>query len=112
MTGEMFSFAVTTRLRAPAARVWAHASTFAGVNPELWPLVRMTYPAGGGRLAPGAVPIGRVAFRSWVLLVGLVPVEYDDFTLVGLDPGREFSEASRLLTVREWRHRRTVTPAA
>jgi len=105
-----YSFTITSRLRSPAARVWAHASTFAGVNRELWPLARMTFPPALGRLAPEAIPLGRAAFRSWVLL-GRVPVEYDDFTLLELAPGRGFHESSPLLTMREWRHRRTVTPA-
>jgi hypothetical protein len=106
-----YSFTLSTPLRASADRVWAHASTFAGVNRELWPLARMTYPAALERLTPEAVPLNRVAFRSWILLFGVVPVEFDDFTLVELEPGRGFYEVSRLLTMREWRHRRTVTPA-
>jgi hypothetical protein len=31
------SFTIASCLRSPAARVWEHASTFAGVNRELWP---------------------------------------------------------------------------
>ena len=50
--------------RAPAERVWAHASTFAGVNRELWPLARMTFPPAMSRLTPEAFPVGRTAFRS------------------------------------------------
>jgi ligand-binding SRPBCC domain-containing protein len=106
------AFTISTPLRAPAERVWAHASTFAGVNRELWPLVRMTFPPALGRLTPETFPVGRTAFRSWILLFGLVPVEFDDIALVELAPGRGFSEVSRMFSVREWRHRRTVTPAA
>ena len=105
-------FAVETALRAPAERVWQHASTFAGVNRELWPVAQMTYPRTTARLVPGAVPLGRRAFRSWVLLFGLVPVDFDDFTLIELSPGRGFQEVSPLLSMWEWRHRRTITPAA
>ena len=39
-----YSFTIATRLRSPTAQVWAHASSFAGVNRELWPLARMTFP--------------------------------------------------------------------
>jgi ligand-binding SRPBCC domain-containing protein len=106
-----YSFAVESALRAPADRVWAHASTFAGVNRELWPLVRMTYPPQMARLTPEAVPLGRTAFRSWILLFGLVPVDYDDIALRALDPGRGFDEASRLFSATFWGHRRTITPA-
>ncbi len=106
-----YTFTINTRLRAFAEQVWAHASTFAGVNRELWPLVRMTCPPALSRLTPDAFPVGRSAFRSWILLFGLVPVEYDDLTLVELEPGRGFAEVSRLFTVHEWRHRRSVCPA-
>jgi ligand-binding SRPBCC domain-containing protein len=105
-----YSFAIASRLNAPAERVWSQASTFAGVNRELRPLVCMTYPARCAALTPETVPLGRVAFRSWLLLFGFLPVEYDDVTLVELEPSRGFSEVSPMLSVREWRHRRTVTP--
>jgi hypothetical protein len=105
------SFTISTPLRASAGQVWDHASTFAGVNRELWPLARMTCPPALRRLTPEAFPVGRTAFRSWILLFGLLPVEYDDFTLVELEPGRGFYEVSRLLTLREWRHRRSVRTA-
>jgi ligand-binding SRPBCC domain-containing protein len=110
--GVSHSFTISTPLRASAQQVWAHASTFAGVNRELWPWVRMTCPRAQARLTPDAFPVGRTAFRSWILLFGLVPVEYDDFTLAELEPGRGFYEVSRLLTLREWRHRRSVQATA
>lgn len=106
------SFTVSSPLRAPAEQVWAHASTFAGVNRELWPLARMTYPPALSRLTPETFPVGRTAFRAWILLLGLVPVDYDDVTLTELEPGRGFYEVSRLLTLRELRHRRSVHPTA
>jgi ligand-binding SRPBCC domain-containing protein len=105
-----YAFTVVSHLRAPPERVWAHAHDFTGVNAELWPLAEMTYPAGMARLVPGVVPLGRPAFRSWILLFGLVPIDFDDITLVELHPGQGFSEVSRMFSVREWRHRRTLTP--
>jgi len=32
-----YSFTIASRLRSPAARVWEHACTMAGVNRELCP---------------------------------------------------------------------------
>jgi hypothetical protein len=110
--GQTYGFRIASSLRASAERVRTHAGTFAGVNRELWPLARMTYPAAIARLAPGAFPVGRTAFRSRILLFGLLPVEYDDFRLAELDPGVGFQEVSRLWAVREWRHRRRLRPAA
>jgi len=92
--------------------VWARVSTMAGVNAELAPLARMTYPEAMGVLAPAAVPLGRRAFRSWILLFGVLPIEYDDLTLVRIDPGHGFREESPLLSQRLWIHERTIEPAA
>jgi hypothetical protein len=50
-----YSFMIATRLRSPAARVWEHASTFAGVNRDLWPLARMTFLPALEQLTPGPV---------------------------------------------------------
>jgi ligand-binding SRPBCC domain-containing protein len=105
-----FSFEIVSRLRAPVGRVWTHASNFAEINRELWPLAQMTYPHDLAHLSPATFPLGRQAFRSWILLFGLVPVDFDDITLVELEPDRGFYEVSRLLTMGEWRHRRTLSP--
>jgi ligand-binding SRPBCC domain-containing protein len=105
-----FELTARSRLEAPAERVWEWVSTMAGVNDELAPLFRMTHPAGVDRLDPELAQLGEPAFRSWVLLFGLVPVDYDDITIVRLDPGRGFLERSRLLTQRLWEHERRIAP--
>lgn len=92
--------------------VWARVSTMAGVNAELAPLARMTYPEAMGVLTPGTVSLGRRAFRSWILLLGILPIEYDDLTLVHIEPGRGFREESPLLSQRLWIHERTLERVA
>ena len=105
------SFEISSRLSASAADVWSHATSMRGVNRELFPLVRMTHPRGLESLDDAEVPLGRRAFRSWILLAGLLPIDYDDLTFVELEPGR-FLERSPMLTQREWQHERFVTPTA
>lgn len=80
------------------------------MNRELWPLLRMTFPRGATDLATDWQP-GRRLFRSWILLGGVVPVEFDDLAIAELEPGRRFLERSRLLSQRVWEHERTVEPA-
>lgn len=99
---------VRSRLDAPPARVWERITTFAGVNAELRPLLRMTAPPGMDSLRPEDVVLGERMFRSWVLLFGLIPFDYDDLTLVRIDPGRGFLERSRMLSQRLWEHERTL----
>ncbi len=101
---------VTSRLDAPAGRVWEHASSFDGVNDELRPLLRMTAPRDLRSLDPSEVRLGERIFRSWVLLFGVVPVDYDDITLIELEPGRGFHERSRMLSMRVWEHERWIDP--
>lgn len=101
---------VRSRLTAPAQTVWERVITPAGVNDEMRPLMRMTVPRGLSdfnieSVEPG-VPIG----RSWVLLFGLLPFDYDDLTLVRIDPGHGFLERSRMLSQRLWEHERTIEP--
>jgi ligand-binding SRPBCC domain-containing protein len=101
-------FEFSTRLAAPAAEVWAHATSMCGVNRELFPLARMTHPRELSVLEPGIVPLGQRAFRSWIFAFGLVPIDYDDLTFVELEWGRRFLERSPMLTQREWQHERVI----
>jgi ligand-binding SRPBCC domain-containing protein len=85
--------------------VWAFVTTPEGVNHELGPVMRMTVPRGGDlTLREGHLG------RSWVLLAGVLPVDYDDLYIARLDPGRAFSERSVLGSAREWHHDRSVSP--
>jgi hypothetical protein len=81
------------------------------VNRELAPLARMTSPRAFRSLDLEQVQLGRRVFRSWILAAGILPVDYDDLTLVELEPGRRFLERSRMLTQRLWEHERIVEPA-
>lgn len=107
-----YEFSFSSRLSAPPNQVWAHATTMRGVNRELWPLARMTYPRQFGSIDPADVQLGRRVFRSWILAGGIVPIDYDDVTFLELEPGRRFLERSPMLTQREWQHERIVDPAA
>jgi ligand-binding SRPBCC domain-containing protein len=108
------AFEVSSVVPATPEAVWARVSTMEGVNHELRPLARMTYPkrAAGMRLDPAVVPLGERLFRSWVLLFGFLPVDYDDLTLVRIEPGRGFLESSRMLSQRRWTHERRLEPVA
>lgn len=99
-----------SRLAAPAAAVWERVTTPEGINDELMPLMRMTMPASVRQLDENTVPIGERLCRSWILLFGFIPFDYDDVTLVRLDPGRGFLERSPMLSQRRWEHERTVDP--
>ena len=56
-------------------------------------------------------PLGERLGRSWILLFGFLPVDYDDLGLAERGPGLRFLERSTMLSMRAWEHERTVTPA-
>jgi ligand-binding SRPBCC domain-containing protein len=99
------SFRVSSALRASPAEVWARAATIDGVNAELAPFARMTTP-GEGVIREGALG------RSWILLGGVLPVDYDDLRLEAVEPGRGFRERSVLGSCSAWHHDRTLHPLA
>jgi ligand-binding SRPBCC domain-containing protein len=103
---------VTSRLGASPAAVWDRVISPEGINDEMRPWLRMTLPPGVERLDPETVELGKPIGRSWILLFGLIPFDYDDVTLVRLDPGRGFLERSTMLSQRSWEHERTIEPTA
>jgi ligand-binding SRPBCC domain-containing protein len=56
------------------------------------------------------VPVGTPIGRCWLRLFGVLPFDYDHLRLAELDPGRGFDEQSTMMSMRRWRHQRTVTP--
>lgn len=109
-SGE-YGFSLASDLRASPEEVWSHATNMRGVNREFFPLVRMTCPEPEGRL-PSPPPLGQRLFRSWILLFGLLPIDYDDLTFVEFESGRRFLERSAMLSQKQWVHERTLRPTA
>jgi ligand-binding SRPBCC domain-containing protein len=110
-TSDSAEIRVCSRLDAGPAAVWERVTTPAGINDEMRPIMRMSVPDGVDGLDPDRIELGRPIGRSWVFLFGLVPFDYDDLTLVGIDPGRGFLERSSMLSRRVWEHERTLEPA-
>jgi ligand-binding SRPBCC domain-containing protein len=96
-----------SRLETSAAPVWAWVTTPEGVNDELRPWLRMTVPSGWRRTPITEVDPGTHLGRSWVLLLGVVPFDYDDLTIAEIGPFW-FLERSRLLSAPRWEHERTL----
>jgi len=105
----MRRFAISSTLAASAEEVWAHATSPAGVNYEMAPWLRMTFPASAVSVLDAWSP-GRTLFRSWLLVGGVLPLEYDDLSFAAVEPGRRFLERSVLLSQRVWEHERVIEP--
>lgn len=105
-----YTFTFSSLLRAPPEKVWERVSSMSGVNAEMGPWFRMTGPRGVDRLEPERITFGQPVFRSWLLLLGVLPVEFDDLTFVRFEPGQGFLERSRMASQRVWEHERTLAP--
>jgi hypothetical protein len=105
--GRRAEFSITSTLRAEPAAVWERAMSAEGINAELGPLLRMTVPRGMESLDLHGLEPGPLG-RSWLLLFGLIPVDYDQIGLARIEPGRGFLERSTMLSQRLWEHERTI----
>jgi len=100
-------FRIASSLRAERATVWERATSAEGINAELGPVLRMTVPRGLDSLDLRDLKPGRLG-RSWILLFGLIPFDYDDIGLARIEAERGFLERSTMLTQRLWEHERTL----
>ena len=103
----MAQFSISSDLAVTADALWRHAMSPVDINAELRPLLQMRFPAGLDDLSQ--LMTGRGGFRSWILLAGVLPVDYDDIRFSELEPGRFFQERSTLLSQSRWSHRREIT---
>jgi ligand-binding SRPBCC domain-containing protein len=97
-------------IEAEPEAIWERVTSVEGINGELMPIMRMTVPHGLETLDIDQMTPGERVGRSWILLFGLVPVDYDDLSLVRVDRGRGFLENSTMLSQRVWEHERTIEP--
>jgi ligand-binding SRPBCC domain-containing protein len=109
-SGRTIAFEHRTRLGADAQSGWDSVTTPAGINAEFQPWMRMTVPRRLRAMRLDEVELGVRICRSWVLLLGVVPFEYDDIVLVERGPGLRFLERSSTLAANTWQHERTVEP--
>lgn len=101
---------ITSRLAADCPTVWARVTTLEGVNAELAPWLRMTGPWRSSDLDLARAPLNRPWVVSWVLAVGLIPIDRHVLGLERLEPPRGFREHSWSLLHRDWIHERSLDP--
>jgi hypothetical protein len=107
----MHPIVVSSKLKVRAETLWGEQS-IATVNYELGPWLQMTAPPAWRHVKlrdfGGAGPY----FKSWILLLGLFPVDRHAFGSLTLGGELRFVETSSSWLNRAWRHERAVKTVA
>lgn len=106
---KIYTYEISSELNVNPALLWDAVVTPANINREFRPVLRMTFPKGTRRITKPVV-INQTIFRSWLLLFGVLPIEYDDIAFSEVVEGQMFHEKSSLFFVRTWEHIRRITP--
>jgi hypothetical protein len=105
------TYSVSSVVTAPRVDVWMRVTSQPGLDHEFRPVLRMRFPHAHRGSTIGDLPVGEPIGRAWLLLGGLLPVEYDDLCLVEVEPGSHFVERSTLGSARAWQHERRLQDA-
>ncbi len=100
---------ISTFLARPSEKVWAAVATAEGVNAELMPLVRMTFPPGFTDLREA--PLGEQVADGWLLAFGVVPFERHTLMFADIAPSGFVETSLGLFHYHYWKHERTVRQA-
>lgn len=107
----MISLKFESKLKATPEQVWARITSIDGLTSEMWPIFTMTAPKGIRTLDDIYVKADKILFRSWILLGGILPIDFTDLRLKRLEPGKGFVEESNMGSMKYWRHERKIVPA-
>jgi ligand-binding SRPBCC domain-containing protein len=100
-----------SRIAATPAEAWRWSTSIHGVSMEMRPLLKVTFPHGMSHIPEHGDSLGKPLGNCKFLLLGLVPVDLSRLTFTEVEPGKRFVEESPLLSMKRWRHERTVTPS-
>jgi len=99
-----------SRIPRSANELWRWSTSARGVQTEMAPLLKMTFPDGMRRIPQDQGSLGKPLGNCRFLLFGFVPVDLSRLTFVEMEPGRRFVEQSPLLSMKLWRHERLIEP--
>ncbi|MEE3852576.1 hypothetical protein VZC37_19705 [Gordonia sp. LSe1-13] len=94
---------------APAEAVWERVAGMDGINDELMPYMRMVLPWRHRGKTLSDIEVGMTVGKVPLLFGGILPLDYDDLTIVELEPGSGFREESSMASMKVWHHARRLT---
>jgi hypothetical protein len=98
-----------SELPIPPGELWQRVGSMDEINRELMPWLRMTTPSEAKGLRIEDAPLGTLAFHSWILLFGFVPVDRHALVLIEMEPPTRFLERSSSWVQRVWEHERELS---
>jgi ligand-binding SRPBCC domain-containing protein len=109
---DMSTVRVTFESKVPTTPVelWNWSTSVRGVDAEMGPILKLDFPKGMTHIPRDGSGLGKPLGNCKFLLFGIVPVDLSRLTFVEVEPGRRFVEESPLLSMKEWRHERVITP--
>jgi hypothetical protein len=105
----MPQFTTRSILNVSPEQFWSSMSMEA-VNWELAPWVRMSAPPEWQACTIDQWRPGEVLFKSWILLLGVLPSDLHSLRLLRIEAPEGFVESSTSWMNREWRHERHTRP--
>lgn len=102
--------AFETAVSASPGEVWSWSTSVKGISSEMRPVLKITFPKGMTHIPRNGEGLGKPLCKCRFLLLGIVPIDLSRLTFVEVEPGRRFVEQSPLLSMKLWRHERTITP--
>lgn len=104
----MVSLVFKSKLKTSRETLWQWITSTEGITAELSPLIRMTAPKGIASLTDLKVRPKTRLFRSYIFLLGIVPMGFADMTLQELNENEGFIEKSPMSSMKSWRHERRI----
>jgi ligand-binding SRPBCC domain-containing protein len=95
---------------ASPAELWDWSTSVHGVHEEMRPILKLAFPQGMTHIPRDGSGLGQSLGNCTFLLLGFLPIDLSRLTFVEVEPGRRFVEQSPLLSMKSWRHERTLTP--
>jgi ligand-binding SRPBCC domain-containing protein len=99
-----------SKVATSPSELWNWSTSVRGVDAEMGPVLKLDFPKGMTHIPRDGSGLGKPLGNCKFLLFGFLPVDLSRLTFVEVEPGHRFVEQSPLLSMKNWRHERVITP--
>ena len=105
---KQVTLSFNSTLNISKKKLWETIHTFSKLDFELFPVLKMTFPAGYKEIPFEDCPTNKFIFSSVVLLFRFIPIDFYKVRLMKVIPNKGFIEESESLFTSVWKHTRTI----